>query len=123
VVSRDQIAILVLDYALDLMLCMTNDVIHWDSIMVALKMRGKLDLLGYQDTALNSTDMVAHELSITGWLIGIPKMMRDMLEFARENNNQPINVLIPISQVYQAIELVRQKKSVIALSWLMTVEV
>jgi len=68
-------------------------------------------LLGFPDVAFNSTDLVAHELSITGSLIGNPKMMREMLIFAQEHNIKPMIELMPMSQVNDAIERVKKNKA------------
>lgn len=109
--SNDQTNMQKVDYSQDLLLCTANAGIHWESILMALKKRGRLVLLGFPDVAFNSTDLVAHELSITGSLIGNPKMMRAMLTFAQEHNIAPMVELMPMAQVNKAIEKLKENKA------------
>jgi uncharacterized zinc-type alcohol dehydrogenase-like protein len=99
------------DYAHDLLICTANAGIHWEALFMALKKRGKLILLGFPDVAFNSTDVVAHELSIAGSLIGNPAMMRAMLAFAQEHDITPMVELMPMPQVNEAIRKVKQNQA------------
>jgi uncharacterized zinc-type alcohol dehydrogenase-like protein len=100
-----------LDYGHDLLICTANDGVNWNTILMTLKKRGKLALVGFPDIAMNSTDLVAHELSITGSLIGNPTMMRAMLSFAQEHSITPVVELMPMSQVNKAIQRVKENKA------------
>ena len=100
-----------LEYTQDLMLCTANAGIHWESILMCLKKRGKLVLLGFPDVVFNSTDLVAHELSITGSLIGNPSMMKTMLAFAQDHGITPLVEQMPMSQVNIAIQKVKENKA------------
>lgn len=109
--SNDNTSMLELDYSQDLLLCTANAGINWESILMTLKKLGMMVLLGFPDVAFNSTNLVAHELSITGSLIGNPKMMREMLAFAQEHNITPMVELMPMSQVNDALERVKENKA------------
>jgi uncharacterized zinc-type alcohol dehydrogenase-like protein len=95
----------------DLLLCTANAGFHWESLLSALKKRGKLILLGFPDVAFNSTDLVAHELTLVGSLIGNPSMMRAMLTFAQEHGIKPVVELMPMSRVNEAIDKVMQNRA------------
>ena len=108
---HDKKAMREIDYSQDLLLCTANSGIRWESILMTIKKRGKMILLGFPDVAFNSTNLVAHELTITGSLIGNPKMMREMLTFAKDHNITPMVELMPMSQVNDALERVKENKA------------
>lgn len=99
------------DYSYDLLICTADHGINWSPLLMTLKKRGRLVLLGFPDLELNSTNLVAHELSITGSLIGNPPMMREMLAFAQEHGIKPIIELMPLSQVNAALQKVKENKA------------
>lgn len=68
-------------------------------------------MLGFPDIELNSTNLVAHELTITGSLIGNPTNMRAMLSFAQKHNIKPMVELMPMSQVNTALQIVKENKA------------
>jgi uncharacterized zinc-type alcohol dehydrogenase-like protein len=100
-----------LDYYFDLVICTTTHVINWSPLLMILKKRGRLILLGFPDIELNSTNLVAHELSMTGHLIGNPQTMRDMLAFAQEHSIYPMIELMPMSEVNAALVKVKENKA------------
>lgn len=99
------------DYYYDLLICTANHVINWSPLLMTLKKRGRLILLGFPDIELNSTNLVAHELSMTGSLIGNPPMMREMLAFAQQHSIDPIVELMPMSKVNAALLKVKENKA------------
>ncbi len=98
-------------YGFDLLVCTANKGIDWSSLLMALKKRGRLVLLGFPDLEFNSTNLVAHELSITGSLIGNPSKMRAMLSFAQEHSIAPVVELMPMSLVNAALQKVKENKA------------
>jgi uncharacterized zinc-type alcohol dehydrogenase-like protein len=78
---------------------------------MTLKKKGKLVLLGFPDVALNSTDLVVHELSITGSFLGNRTTMREMLAFAQEHGIAPEVELMPMTKVNEAIRRVKENKA------------
>ena len=109
--SNDKTGMRKLDYGHDLLICTANDGVNWEALLMAVKKRGRIILVGFPDVAFNSTDLVAHELSITGSLIGNPTMMRAMLSFAQEHSITPAVELMSMSQVNKAIERVKENKA------------
>ncbi|MCX6026839.1 MAG: NAD(P)-dependent alcohol dehydrogenase, partial [Chloroflexi bacterium] len=109
--SNDTASMRTLDYGHDVLICTANAGLNWEALLMALKKRGRLVLVGFPNIAFNSTDLVAHELSIAGSLIGNPRMMREMLSFAEEHTIAPLIELMPMSQVNRAIERVKQNKA------------
>jgi D-arabinose 1-dehydrogenase-like Zn-dependent alcohol dehydrogenase len=100
-----------LDYSYDLLICTANHVAHWSPLLMTLKKRGRLILLGFPDIEMNSTNLVAHELSITGSLIGNPPMMREMLAFAEQHSIHPMVELMPMSEVNEAIRKLKENQA------------
>ncbi len=99
------------DYYYDLVFCTANHGINWSPLLMSLKKRGRLVLLGFPDIEINSTNLVAHELSITGSLIGNPPTMRAMLSFAQEHGIIPVVELMPMAQVNEALQRVKENKA------------
>jgi D-arabinose 1-dehydrogenase-like Zn-dependent alcohol dehydrogenase len=95
----------------DLLLCTSSSKIDWDLLLNVLKKNGKLILVGFPDVVLNSTDLVAHQLSITGSFLGNRSTMREMLIFANEHDIKPAVELMPMSKVNEAIQRVRENKA------------
>ncbi len=107
--DRDGMRQVVFSY--DLLVCTANDGINWEALLGILKKRGRLVLVGFPDIKLNSTNLVAHECSITGSLLGNPPMMREMLSFAQQHGITPMVELMPMSQVNEALQKVKQNKA------------
>jgi D-arabinose 1-dehydrogenase-like Zn-dependent alcohol dehydrogenase len=100
-----------LDYAFDLLMCTASGGVPWEALLMTMKKRGKLVLLGFPDVMLNSTDLVAHELSITGSFLGNRATMQEMLTFAHDHGITPSIELMSMSQVNEAIQRVRENKA------------
>jgi uncharacterized zinc-type alcohol dehydrogenase-like protein len=111
VVSTGKDSMRPVDYGYDLLICTANNGIDWSSLLMSLKKRGRLVLLGFPNIALNSTNLVAHELSITGSLIGNPATMRAMLSFAQDHDIKPALELMPMSEVNAALQRVKENKA------------
>lgn len=97
--------------SLDLLLCTAQGELPWERLLEALKIRGKLVLVGFPHVAFNPTDLVAHELTLQGSFVGNRATMREMLAFARRHQITPQTETIPMSRVNDAIALVRQNKA------------
>jgi len=108
---NDKIGMREVNYSYDLILCTASAGVNWEAVLMALKKRGKLILLGFPDLKMNSTYLVAHEVSITGSLIGNPPTMRAMLAFAQEHGIRPVVELMPMSQVNAALQKVKENKA------------
>ena len=111
ILSNDRDSMQNSEYGYDLLFCTANNGINWSQLLMSLKKRGILVMLGFPDIEFNSTNLVAHELSITGSLIGNPSRMRAMLSFAQEHNIKPLVELMPMSQVNTALQIVKENKA------------
>jgi uncharacterized zinc-type alcohol dehydrogenase-like protein len=109
--SSDRTAMREVTYAYDLLICTANNGIQWESLLMAVKKKGKVVMVGFPDLAFNSTNLVAHELTITGSLIANPTVMREMLSFAQEHTITPMVELMPMTQVNEALDRVKENKA------------
>ncbi len=99
------------EFSLELLLVTANGGIDWIHIIDLLRKNGTCILVGFPDLSFNSTDFVAHQVSITGSFIGNRTAMREMLAFAQEHHIQPMIELMPMSQVNEALQKVRENKA------------
>jgi len=111
IASNDRAGLRKVNYYHDLLICTANNVINWEALLMTLKKRGRMVLVGFPDIKLNSTDIVAHELSITGFLIGNPTTMRAMLSCAQEHEITPMVEIMAMSQVNEAIQRIKENKA------------
>ena len=109
--ANDQTSLRELDFRFDMLMCTASGGVSWEALLMTLKKRGILVLIGFPDVALNSTDLVAHELSITGSFLGNRSTMQEMLRFAENHGIAPEIELMPMSQVNEAILRVRENKA------------
>jgi uncharacterized zinc-type alcohol dehydrogenase-like protein len=109
-VVSDQASLSELEFTLDLLLCTASGKIDWVPLLDTLKKDGKLILVGFPDVEFNSTDLVAHQLSIITSFLGNRARMREMLSFAHEHGITPAIELMPMSQVNEAIHRLRENK-------------
>jgi len=111
IVSDDRTGMRQVLFGFDLLLCTVSGRIDWELLVNTLKKNGRLVLLGFPDVVLNSTDLVAHQLSITGSFIGNRARMREMLSFAQAHGITPAVELMPMSRVNEALQRVRENKA------------
>ena len=111
VVSSDAEAMRQLDYDLDLLLCTAHGGVDWGALFMTLKKRGTIVLIGFPTMDFDPTDLVVHELSITGSFVGNPRTMREMLSFAQAHGIMPRIEVMPMSEVNEAIRRVRENEA------------
>jgi len=111
IVVDDQISLEQAMFGFDLLLCTASGGMNWEALLNTLKKNGSLVLLGFPDVAFNSTDLVAHQLSITGSFLGNRATMREMLEFTQEHGIKPQVELMPMAKVNEAIQRVKENKA------------
>jgi uncharacterized zinc-type alcohol dehydrogenase-like protein len=110
-IVSDQTSLREVVFAFDLLLCTAHGKINWEALLNTLKKNGKLVLLGFPDVVLNSTNLVARQLSITGSFLGNRAGMREMLSFAQVHGITPAVELMPMSQANEAIQRVKENKA------------
>jgi len=111
IVSDDQTILRQVVFGFDLLLCTAHGKINWEALLNTLKKNGRLVLLGFPDVALNSTNLVARQLSITGSFLGNRATMREMLSFAQAHGIVPKVELMPMTEVNGAIRKVKENKA------------
>ncbi|NIN68806.1 MAG: alcohol dehydrogenase catalytic domain-containing protein [Anaerolineae bacterium] len=110
-IVADQTSLREFEFGFDLLLCTAHGKFNWEPLLSTLKKNGKLVLLGFPDVAFNPTDVVAHQLSITGSFLGNRAGMREMLSFAQAHGVTPAVEVMPMSQVNEAIQRVKENKA------------
>ena len=95
----------------DLLLCTASANINWEILLNTLKKNGSFVLVGFPDVAFNSTDLVAHQLSITGSFLGNRATMREMLSFAQAHGIIPKVELMSMTDVNEAIRKMKENKA------------
>jgi uncharacterized zinc-type alcohol dehydrogenase-like protein len=109
--ANDEPGLRQVDYGFDVLMCTASGGVRWEALLMTLKKKGVLVLLGFPDVALNSTDLVAHELSITGSFLGNRATMREMLAFAHTHGIAPKIETMPMSRVNEAIQRVKENRA------------
>jgi len=109
--TSDQASMGQADYAFDILMCAASGGMNWEALLMTLKKKGRLVLLGFPDVVLNSTDLVAHQISITGSFLGTRATMKEMLLFAQDHGITPVIELMPMPQVNEAIRKVKENKA------------
>ena len=110
-VSSDRPVYLQHLFSYDLVLCTATGKLPWNVLLNIPKKRGRIILVSFPDMGMNPTDQVAHDLSISGSFIGNHATMCEMLAFAHANHITPMVEIMPMFQVNEAIQLVRENKA------------
>lgn len=100
-----------LAYYFDLLLCTATGTLNWDALLMTVKKNGRIGVVGFPDVAFNSTDLVAHQLTISGCFLGTHAEMRAMLPFAQAHGVRAAVEVLPMSQVNEALQRVRENKA------------
>ncbi len=95
-------------YYFDLLYITAHGGIEWEYLLSILKKKGVMAISGFPQVNFDSVDLVAHELSIVGSFLGTQVDMHSMLHFAQASRIQPMIEIMPMSQVNQAIQRVKQ---------------
>jgi D-arabinose 1-dehydrogenase-like Zn-dependent alcohol dehydrogenase len=99
------------DYAFDLVLCTAHGDIDWEELTNAMDKRGRIVLVGFPNVSIQPTNLVAHELSITGSLLGNRATVREMLSFADGHDIVPRTEHLPMDGVYEAIARLKANRA------------
>ena len=111
VTTGDRARMRPIDYAFDVVLCTAHGPVDWEELLMTLRKRGRLVLVGFPDVSMNSTDLVAHELSITGSFLGNGTMMREMLSFAQAQGIAPQVEQMAMAGVNDAIRRLKENRA------------
>ena len=111
IASNDQASMQQAEFRFDWLLCTASGKIDWAALLNTLKKNGTLVVVGFPDVSFNSTDLVAHQLSITGSFLGNRVKMREMLSFAQEHGIMPKVELMPMTEINEAVQKLREGKA------------
>jgi uncharacterized zinc-type alcohol dehydrogenase-like protein len=111
IVADDRTSLRQLEFAFDFLLSTAHGDVKWEPLLEILKKRGKLVMVGFPEMDFNPTDLIAHELSITGSFLGNRATMKEMLSFAQAHGIKPWTELMPMSQINEAIQKVKENKA------------
>jgi uncharacterized zinc-type alcohol dehydrogenase-like protein len=97
----------------DLLLYTSHGRADWTSLLDCLKTKGRIVVIGFSDdpVTFEPLELVVNQLSITGSLIGSRTTMREMLSFAQNHGIMPEVQLMPMSQVNDAIQKLKENKA------------
>jgi uncharacterized zinc-type alcohol dehydrogenase-like protein len=97
----------------DLLIYTSHGGTDWTSLLNCLKTKGRLVVVGFSDdpVTFEPLELVVNQLSITGSLIGSRTTMREMLSFAQDHGIIPEVQLMPMSQVNEAIQILKENKA------------
>jgi len=110
-ILSDRAALKGVTYRFDSLLCTAPGTVEWGRLLAALKKNGQLILVGFPDVAFNSTNLVAHQLSVTGSFLSNRAGFREMLSFAETHPIAAAVEVMPMSQVNEALQRVRENKA------------
>lgn len=82
----------------------------WERLLLTLKRNGRLVLVGFPLITLDPEELVVHQLSITGSILGSRATMREMLAFAQEHGIAPAIELMPMPAVNEAIQRLKDDR-------------
>jgi uncharacterized zinc-type alcohol dehydrogenase-like protein len=100
-----------IDDAFDLALCTAHGAVDWDELLLPLRKRGRLVLVGFPQVTMFPTSLVAHELSISGSFLGDRATMPEMLAFAQAHGIQPRVETMAMADVNDAIDRVKENRA------------
>jgi uncharacterized zinc-type alcohol dehydrogenase-like protein len=99
--------------AVDLLLVTTHASLDWNAWLSVLRLEGTLCLVGVPGKALTlaADPLMDEQKKVTGSVIGSPAAMRRMLELAARASIAPIVERLPLGQVNEAIDRVREGRA------------
>ena len=110
ILSSDRPGLRQHNFTFDLLLVTAPGQIPWNPLLNIVKKEGRIILVSFPNMAMDPTDLVAHNLSITGSFLGNHASMREMLAFAQEHKITPMVELIPMAQINEAMARVKGNK-------------
>jgi len=111
--AGDTAALKKLVRSLDLILYTSHSVPDWTRVVNSLRNNGHLVLIGFPptDVTFDAEELVVHQYSITGSFLGNRATMREMLSVAQAKQIKPWVELMPMAQVNEAIQRLKENKA------------
>ena len=113
VAAEDRASLRDMNLSLDLLLYTGHGAVDWTRLLNTLRNNGKFAMVGFSavPVTFEPLELVVHQLSMTGSLLGSRTMMREMLAFAQERGIRPKVELMPMAQVNEAIRKVKEGRA------------
>ncbi len=113
VMAEDKGTLRNMNLSLDMLLYTGHSAIDWTRLLNTLRNNGKLVMVGFSTVPVTfePLELVVHQMSITGSLLGSRMVMREMLAFAQERGIKPQIEFMPMSQVNEAIRRVKEGRA------------
>jgi uncharacterized zinc-type alcohol dehydrogenase-like protein len=113
ILAGDREALMSQELTFDMLLYTSHADANWTPLVLSLRNKGRLVLVGFPptDVRFDAMELVIHQVSMTGSLLGSRATMREMLAFAEERGIRPRVELMPMSQVNEAIERMKENRA------------
>jgi uncharacterized zinc-type alcohol dehydrogenase-like protein len=113
ILAEDQASMRQVRFSFDLMLYTSHGKGDWTSLVNSIKTNGRMVMVGFSENPITfePLELVVHQISITGSLIGNRSNMREMLSFAQSHGIAPELEMMPMSKANDAIQRVRENKA------------
>jgi alcohol/geraniol dehydrogenase (NADP+) len=99
---------------LDMVLCTVHGApageLTWERLVLTLRRNGRLVLVGFPQVTLDPQELIVHQISITGSVLGSRAAMPEMLQFAQAHGIVPAVELMPMSAVNEAILRLKENR-------------
>ncbi len=111
--SRDSAQLAGIASSLDFILSTVNVTLDWQSLIGALKPRGRLHTVGavLEPISLAAFPLIMGQKSLSGSPLGSPSTVETMLDFCARHDIAPTTETFPMSKVNDAIEHLRAGKA------------
>ncbi len=99
--------------ALDLILYTGHGDADWTRLVLSLRNNGRIAMVGFPPgpVAFEPMELVVHQLSISGSLLGSPRVMEEMLSFAQAHRIRPKVEVMPMAAVNDALRRLKENRA------------
>ena len=97
----------------DMLLYTAHADVDWTPLLQSLRNHGRMVMVGFPpaDVRFDAMELVVHNNSLTGSLLGSRATMREMLAFAQEKGIRPMVELMPMARANEAVRRLKENKA------------
>jgi uncharacterized zinc-type alcohol dehydrogenase-like protein len=97
----------------DMHLYTAHSEVDWTTLSFTVRNNGRIVVVGFSTVPVKfePLELVVHQQSISGSFLGSREMMREMLSFAQEHRIRPKVEMMPMAEVNEAIQRVKENKA------------
>ena len=113
ILAGDRDAIKRHELTFDMLLYTAHADLDWTPLMLALRNCGRMVMVGFPpaEVRFDAMELVVHQNSMTGSLLGSRATMREMLAFAQAKGIRPMTEQMPMGQVNEAVRRLKENKA------------